>query len=191
MDGSAFLGIVFALAIFLRFRAMNRLLDKATTKREQEFQLLSDTKKVTEAKKDWKSHQGAVAAGIGVTNLFALIFVLLAIFGSMKIISGCNSEEIYRTGEIAGVAILLFFGGTPWLSLYCGYSVKKAKKYKVFYLGYSGKLLNIGFATIILACLILITPVAKFLVIPYMVMAGISLYILLGWVFFNRPPKEF
>ena len=122
------------------------------------------------------------AGGINAANIIGVIFVLLIMFAKNVFIKPAG----FDVGRLVVSLLILFFALVPWLAVHLN------KHHETYYVDRRNKFLNIGFAAVVIASILITVPALckGALLILYFILAGVSLYTLNAWVFFNWPPRE-
>ncbi len=186
MDGvQAFMAMLMAFFAYLRLRSWLRAGESIEEEQRAIWNTLSKDRKRKQAQKEFEATKSVTAAAINAANMAGIVFVGLMAFTDLLVKTG--------VGRFFLVALILFFSAVPYTALYYNKDARRAKKYKVFHMGQSGRWLDFSFLATVFACVLIAFPWLCrniWLSLLYFVFAGISLYVLVRWVFFSRLPGK-
>jgi len=179
-----FFVLMVAVGMMSRLKTLNKAGKEFRMARQERWGTLNEDERKKEAQKDFENSKEASAGVIGAANIFGIIFVSIALFSGL----------LTRTGEFVFAGVMLCFGLSVWIKIYCSDTASRARHYRVFIImDRYGRFINVGFSAIAFSCLLLVLPGSRedIILLLYYLIASILLYVLSMWVIFGWPHHKF
>lgn len=163
---------------------------------ERRWKFMTESERVIAIRARFEDFPSLAATGIHATNLAGIAVMLFFLFWSSITPSSDLTVEqqivIDQLAEWIFASLLLLLAVVPWMAIRWNGIGARAKQYGVYRVGRQIKILDIAFATVILECILLVRPEYRNWASlgAYFALASIMEYILVAWVFFNRPPRN-